>query len=68
MSNLKIAIEQAKIQNALQEAANRHGWESSECLALGGFEAFGAATEEHDKAFRALNRQERREYMAAVNN
>ena len=66
MTNLEIAIEQAKIQNALQDAANRYGWESLECQELGGFEAFNDATEKHDKAFRQLDKAERRQYMNAV--
>jgi hypothetical protein len=66
MSNLEIAIQQAKLQNALQDAANRHGWDSPEATALGGFDAFDVATSVHDEAFRALDKQERRQYMASV--
>lgn len=67
MTNLEIAIQQARIQDALQAAANRYGWDSEATAALGGLAAYDDATEKHDIAFRQLSRQERKEYFAATN-
>ena len=66
MSNLELAIEQAKLQDTLQDAANRYGWDSEQVLRLGGFEAFNASIEKHDSVFRKLSPVERRAYLNAL--